>query len=144
MPKKRTGIRKKGAAQRRVAEAQPKDKGDATQPAIGRGRHFGARSKLTRNTKIALELAFEGIGGVPALIRWARRPENTGEFYKLWVKLLPIHVVAPPADGEPGAGGTGYSLKIERVGAVSFDDAANGRFKLQPPAEGPAEEGQEE
>jgi hypothetical protein len=34
--------------------------------------------------RAALDLAFRGLGGVPALTEWAR--ENQGEFYKLWMQ----------------------------------------------------------
>ena len=53
----------------------------------GRGRPKGSPNKTTASIKQAMMLAFEGIGGVPALIKWAKT-ERT-EFYKLWIKLLP-------------------------------------------------------
>jgi hypothetical protein len=32
-------------------------------------------------------MAFYGIGGVPALVEWAR--ENPGDFYRLYARLIP-------------------------------------------------------
>ena len=56
------------------------------------GRPKGSPNKTTAKVKEAMELAFEGIGGVPALIEWAE--DNQTEFYKLFVKLLPVQVDA--------------------------------------------------
>ena len=56
------------------------------------GRQKGTPNKTTAKVKEAMELAFEGIGGVPALIKWA--DGNKTEFYKLFVKLLPVQVDA--------------------------------------------------
>lgn len=55
----------------------------------GKGRKKGSTNKTTREAKEAIELAFQGIGGVDALILWAE--ENKGIFYgQVWPKLLPI------------------------------------------------------
>jgi len=40
--------------------------------------------------KAALTAAFDGIGGVEALIRWGM--ENPTAFYPLWAKMLPAEV----------------------------------------------------
>lgn len=56
----------------------------------GSGRKKGGLNKSTKAAKEALEMAFDGIGGVPALIEWAR--DNQTEFYKLFTKLLPVQV----------------------------------------------------
>lgn len=58
----------------------------------GPGRKKGVPNKRTQAVKEALELAFEGIGGVPALQTWATTNET--EFYKLWVRMLPTDVKA--------------------------------------------------
>tara|TARA_R110000751_G_scaffold75952_6_gene152783 strand:- start:99 stop:404 length:306 start_codon:yes stop_codon:yes gene_type:complete len=64
-------------------------------PKYGGGSRKGKPNKHPAFVKEALQLAFEGIGGVPALIEFAeRRPE---EFYKLWVKQLPQEVRASVA-----------------------------------------------
>jgi hypothetical protein len=48
---------------------------------------------MTAACREALQLAFEGIGGLPALIAWAK--ENRTEFYtKVWIRLLPLAVKA--------------------------------------------------
>lgn len=47
-------------------------------------------NRLTISVKAALEAAFLGLGGVPALIAWAER--EPAEFYRLWGKLLPKNV----------------------------------------------------
>jgi hypothetical protein len=56
------------------------------------GSRKGIPNKSTVAVKEALQQAFQGIGGVPALTEWAR--ENQGEFYKLYSKLLPTEVRA--------------------------------------------------
>lgn len=58
--------------------------------ALGRktgGRQKGTPNKTTVAVKKALEQAFDGLGGVPSLIAWAK--SEPAEFYKLWAKLLP-------------------------------------------------------
>ena len=58
----------------------------------GPGRPKGVPNKTTTAVKAALEEAFEKMGGVAALSRWAKK--NPDEFYKLWAKLLPkdLHI----------------------------------------------------
>jgi hypothetical protein len=52
----------------------------------------GKPNKSTASVKEALEQAFEGIGGVKALINWGNDPKNQTEFYKIWSKLLPLNL----------------------------------------------------
>jgi hypothetical protein len=54
------------------------------------GRIAGYPNKTTVSVKQALEAAFQGLGGVPALIAWAEK--EPAEFYRLWSKLLPRNV----------------------------------------------------
>ena len=54
------------------------------------GRLPGYPNKVTISVKAALEAAFDGLGGVPALIAWAEK--EPGEFYRLWGKLLPRNI----------------------------------------------------
>ncbi len=56
------------------------------------GKAKGTLSKTTVAVKEAFQLAFDGIGGVPALITWATDEKNQGEFYKLFAKLLPVQL----------------------------------------------------
>lgn len=56
------------------------------QPKLG-GRRRGTPNKLTASVKEALEIAFNGLGGPQGLLEWAR--DNTGDFYRLWIKMLP-------------------------------------------------------
>lgn len=58
----------------------------------GPGRPKGSLNKVTVEAKRALELAFQGIGGVEALTEWAKG--NPTEFYRLWAKLVPQRVTA--------------------------------------------------
>lgn len=52
------------------------------------GRAVGTKNKLTIQVKEAIELAFDGIGGVEALTAWAEN--NPDLFYsKVWTKLIP-------------------------------------------------------
>lgn len=59
-------------------------------PNAGMGRKPGVPNKTTAAVKEALQLAFEGTGGVPALIEWVEG--NRTEFYKLWIKMLPTEI----------------------------------------------------
>jgi hypothetical protein len=51
------------------------------------GRQAGTPNKATASVKAALEEAFERLGGVEVLAKWAE--ENPGQFFQLWVKILP-------------------------------------------------------
>ena len=62
------------------------------------GRQKGTPNKRTVQVKEALEKAFRGIGGTKALMRWA--VDNPGEFYKLWVKMLPRNMTVKIDEGE--------------------------------------------
>lgn len=59
-------------------------------PRAGIGRTKGVPNKTTTAVKEALVEAFEQLGGVPALVKFGQ--ENPVEFYKLWVKVLPLQV----------------------------------------------------
>lgn len=56
----------------------------------GKGRPKGAQNKTTIAVKQALIEAFEKMGGVDRLAQFAE--EEPGEFYKLWVKILPQEI----------------------------------------------------
>lgn len=63
------------------------------------GRPKGVANKTTTSVKEAFKLAFEGIGGVPAFIKWAKKEQN--EFYKIYARLLPKEVEVSGSDGGP-------------------------------------------
>lgn len=52
------------------------------------GRKKGVPNKATVEVKDALNEAFNGSGGTPALIRFAKA--NPAQFYALWAKMLPV------------------------------------------------------
>lgn len=54
------------------------------------GRPEGAKNKTTLAAKEAFAAAFEGIGGVDALIEWAEA--NKSEFMKLYARLIPVEL----------------------------------------------------
>jgi hypothetical protein len=58
----------------------------------GPGRPKGIPNKATVAAKQAFQMAFDGIGGVDALIGWAQ--ENQTDFFKLFSKLIPQDVNA--------------------------------------------------
>ncbi len=104
-----------------------------TPPNAGKGRKKGVPNKRTTAVKEALELAFQGIGGVKALVEWAK--ENRGDFYgKLWIKLLPIAVATAPPET------TEQPIDDEHVlnAALAYDEAcanaARTRTTGAPPA----------
>ncbi len=59
---------------------------------LGQGRPAGKPNKTSVAAKEALQLAFDGMGGVPALTAWAMEEKNQGEFYKIYAKLLPMEL----------------------------------------------------
>lgn len=64
------------------------------------GRKKGTPNKSTQNVKTAIELAFQGLGGVKGLMKWAKA--NQTEFYtKVWLKLVPSNVHLSDEDGNP-------------------------------------------
>lgn len=63
----------------------------------GSGRVAGTPNKATRNTKEALQEAFEKLGGVNSLVSWGK--DNQTEFYKLWSKIIPLDVNANVSGG---------------------------------------------
>lgn len=54
----------------------------------------GTPNKISRQAKEAIALAFEGIGGLPALIKWAKENKtNRMIFYtQIYTKLIPVTV----------------------------------------------------
>jgi hypothetical protein len=54
--------------------------------------------KTTLAVKEAFREAFDNLGGVDALVRWAQ--ENPTDFYKLASKLIPTEVRGPGDQGE--------------------------------------------
>lgn len=64
------------------------------------GRQKGTPNKSTVAVKAAIDAVYKGLGGVKAMIEWAK--ENPGEFYtKVWVKTLPQKIEATGEDGGP-------------------------------------------
>lgn len=61
----------------------------------GGGSRKGIPNKSTKAVKEALQEAFEEAGGVESLVEFAK--SNQGDFYKLWVKMLPQEVKASVA-----------------------------------------------
>ncbi len=54
------------------------------------GKPPGAVNKTTASAKEAFALAFQGIGGVEALVEWAKA--NKTEFMKLYARLIPVEL----------------------------------------------------
>ena len=65
-------------------------KGDSKPTTSGRSK--GVKNKRTVAVAAALQEAFDGIGGVEALIKYGK--SDTEGFYKLWVKMLPQQIKA--------------------------------------------------
>lgn len=63
------------------------------------GRPKGSLNKTTIAAKEAIQAAFDGIGGIDALVAWASDDKNKAVFYgSIYPKLLPHQVTG--ADGE--------------------------------------------
>jgi hypothetical protein len=82
----------------------------------GAGGKAGVPRTKTKQAYEAIELAFEGIGGVKALTDWAR--ENQSDFYKtIFPKIIPVQLT-----GEAG-GPIGIAVsRIEIVPGVRSKD----------------------
>lgn len=65
----------------------------------GKGRKKGVPNRLTKSAREAMELAFQGIGGVSSLTKWAK--DNQTEFYKLFSRLIPVQTEHTGKDGAP-------------------------------------------
>jgi len=61
------------------------------------GRKKGQQNRNTTTIKAAFKAAFDGLGGIEALMKWAR--DNPTDFYKQVTKLIPTELVGP--DGGP-------------------------------------------
>jgi hypothetical protein len=70
-----------------------------TPPAAGIGRKKGVPNKNTRAAREAMQLAFQGVGGVKALTAWAK--DNPTEFYKIYARLIPVETEVSGKDGGP-------------------------------------------
>lgn len=70
-------------------------KGDPKPP--NSGRKPGQPNRTTIRAKQVFQEAFDGLGGVEALIAWARK--NKTEFYRHYARLIPHEVSGP--DGGP-------------------------------------------
>ena len=63
-------------------------------PGPGPGRPAAVPNKMTVAAKEAFNLAFEGIGGVDGLIKWAsQNAKNRSLFYTLYARLIPQTLV---------------------------------------------------
>ncbi len=66
-----------------------------------KGKPKGAVNKTTKSAREAMQMAFDGIGGVPALIAWGTKAENRGTFYGIWSKLIPQDITTNGKDIPP-------------------------------------------
>lgn len=83
-----------------------KPRGDNMPPEMKRvkgqrigGRQKGTRNKITREAKTMIALAAEGIGGLPRLIRWAKRNnKNETVFWsQIYSRLIPHKITEEEA-----------------------------------------------
>lgn len=98
------------AAKKKPAKAKARAT-DAPKKRVGRPP--GSPNKTTKEVKEALQTAFESLGGIPGLIKWAKKDipiikngvivaytqANLTEFYKMWAKLLPVELKGTTPDG---------------------------------------------
>lgn len=60
-------------------------------------RPKGSKNKFTTSARDAFTHAFKGLGGVPALQKWATL--NPTEFFKLYARLIPVEHVGDGGEG---------------------------------------------
>ena len=60
------------------------------------GRKKGVPNKVTVQAREAFQLAFDGIGGAPALQQWGLA--NLTEFFKLYARLIPVEHTGKDGD----------------------------------------------
>jgi hypothetical protein len=67
---------------------------EAFREQAGKGRPKGATNHTTRLAKQAIAEAFDKLGGMEALVEWAKRDEdNLKVFYAtIWPKIIPLEV----------------------------------------------------
>ena len=84
------------------------------------GRKQGTPNKFTSSVKSALDSAFNELGAVSALVAWAK--ENPGDFYRLWVKLLPKQASESiaTADSHEEELGAAIRSKLAEISAKHF------------------------
>lgn len=60
----------------------------------GKGRKKGVPNRMTAAAKEAIAMAFEDLGGVDGLVKWAKSdPDNQKAFYtQVWPKIVPLQV----------------------------------------------------
>ena len=61
----------------------------------GGGSRKGSENRSTVAAREAFQFAFHGIGGIAALVAWAKK--NRTEFYKLYARLIPTETQCYPA-----------------------------------------------
>jgi len=87
---------------------------------FGRGRPKGSKGKFS-DMKEQFLAAYEHIGGLAALITWAKQPKNQSEFYKMLSKLFPKEII-----GELKIGKSVSELTIpELVEIITGEGAPN-------------------
>ncbi len=59
-----------------------------TPKSLGSGRSKGTPNRATRAAKDVLSATFDGIGGVDAMVAWAKKEPTA--FYRLWARLIPL------------------------------------------------------
>ena len=66
----------------------------------GPGRKPGVPNKIGASAKNAFQAAFDQLGGVEGLVKWARADEgkNLTDFYKLYARLIPTDLKVETPD----------------------------------------------
>ena len=110
-----------------MTEVKPGDKEPSKTAGLNRGgRPKGSPNKFTAHAKEAFQLAFEELGGVNGLVKWAKSDEaHLTDFYKLFARLIPLEVTGK--DGK------------DLIPVTPFDAARKAAFLLELAADQPVQ-----
>jgi hypothetical protein len=86
-------------------------------------------TKLCKDAKANIQLAFEELGGLTRLVEWANNtPQNLTSFYtQIWPRIVPKDIKSEIT----GAEGKELVIKIVQFGSEDLEEEQDGTFPAQ-------------